>query len=88
MEVELYLIVKSKSNFAILDEPFSHLSPVQVDQVKELIVDEKRNKGFLITDHMYHHITDISDSLYLLVNGKVHLTSSKVDIENLGYAYF
>ncbi|MEJ7778454.1 MAG: ATP-binding cassette domain-containing protein [Daejeonella sp.] len=85
--VELYLIVMTKSHFAMLDEPFSHLSPIQIDQMKELIIDEKRNKGFLVTDHMYRHITEISDNIYVLVNGKVHLTSSLEDIENLGYAY-
>ncbi len=85
--VELYLIVMAKSRFAMLDEPFSHLSPVQIDQMKELITDEKRNKGFLLTDHMFRHITGISDTLYVLVNGKVHLTRSDEDIESLGYAY-
>lgn len=86
--VELYLIVMSKSHFAMLDEPFSHLSPIQIDQMKELITDEKQNKGFLVTDHMFRHITDISDTVYVIVNGKVHLTSSHEDIEDLGYAYF
>lgn len=85
--VELYLIVMTKSHFAMLDEPFSHLSPIQIDQMKELIIDEKRNKGFLVTDHMYRHITEISDNIYVLVNGKVHPTGSLEDIENLGYAY-
>jgi ABC-type lipopolysaccharide export system ATPase subunit len=49
--VELYVIVKSTSHFAMLDEPFTHLSPVQIEKVKELIVEEKERKGLLITDH-------------------------------------
>lgn len=35
---------------------------------------------------MYRHITDVSDSLYLLVNGKVYLTGSTEDLEYLVYA--
>lgn len=86
--VELYVIVKAHSQFAMLDEPFSHISPVQIDQMKELMVNEKNNKGFLITDHMFHHVVDISDEIYLLRNGKVHITESLEDLEHLGYAHF
>ena len=84
--VELYTIVKSKSNFAMLDEPFTHLSPLQIEKVKELLQEEKINKGLLITDHMYRQVLDIYDSLYVLADGKTHLTKNAVDIETLGYA--
>ena len=47
---------------------------------------EKKNKGFLITDHLYRQIIDICDSLYLLADGKTNLTKSLDDIERLGYA--
>ena len=84
--IALYLIVKSKTFFAILDEPFTHLNPIQIEKVKGLLVEEKVNKGILITDHMYKNVTDISDSLYILSNGKTHLSKSQEDIETLGYA--
>ncbi|MEO5594226.1 MAG: ATP-binding cassette domain-containing protein [Chitinophagaceae bacterium] len=84
--VELYVIVKPPSYFALLDEPFTHLNPVQIEKVKALLLEEKLNKGFVITDHMYRHVTGICDDLYVLVNGKVHLTKSAEDIERLGYA--
>ena len=84
--VELYIIVKSASKFAMLDEPFTHLNPLQIEKIKELLVKEKTNKGLLITDHMYRHIIDISDSLYILRNGKTYLTQKIADIETLGYA--
>ena len=84
--VALYVIVKSKTFFAMLDEPFTHLNPIQIEKVKELLVEEKVNKGILITDHMYKNVTDISDTLYILSNGKTHLSVSPEDIETLGYA--
>jgi ABC-type lipopolysaccharide export system ATPase subunit len=83
---ELYIIIKSKTQFAILDEPFSHHSPIQIDQIKEIIVEEKQNKGFLITDHMYKHVIDISNDIYVLANGKTHHTKDIKEIEFLGYA--
>ncbi|WP_411272937.1 ATP-binding cassette domain-containing protein [Daejeonella sp.] len=86
--IELYIIIKANSQFTMLDEPFSHLSPVQIDRVKQLIEDEKTHKGFLITDHMFRHVTDIANCIYLIANGKVHLTKSFADLEHLGYARF
>ena len=84
--IALYLIVKSKTFFALLDEPFTHLNPLQIEKVKGLLVEEKVNKGILITDHMYKNVTDISDTLYILSNGKTHLSKNPEDIETLGYA--
>jgi ABC-type lipopolysaccharide export system ATPase subunit len=84
--VELYVIVKAESHFALLDEPFTHLSPVQIEKVKELLVEEKKNKGILLTDHMYRQVIAICDNLYVLANGKTHVAKSIEDIETLGYA--
>jgi ABC-type multidrug transport system ATPase subunit len=84
--VELYIIVMSASQFAMLDEPFTHLNPTQIEKVKELLLEEKANKGLLITDHMYKHIIDVADDLYVLANGKTHLIKNLTEIEDLGYA--
>jgi lipopolysaccharide export system ATP-binding protein len=84
--VELYVILKSDSQFALLDEPFTHLNPLQIEKVKELLLYEKNNKGILVTDHMFQHVMDISDALYILKNGKTYLTTSPGDIAMHGYA--
>lgn len=84
--IEIYVIVMCKSQFAILDEPFTHLNPLQIEKVKELLIIEKANKGLLITDHLYRHIIDICDDLYVLTNQKTYLTKNIIDIERLGYA--
>jgi len=83
--LEIYIIVKKPSLFAMLDEPFTHLNPIQIDKIKEFLLEEKANKGFLITDHMYTHLLDISDSVYLLKDGKTHLTKTIQDLDDLGY---
>lgn len=84
--VELYVILKSKSLFAILDEPFTHLTPIQIEKVKELLLEERKHKGLLITDHMYQHVVDICDNLFVLSNGSTHAVKNIEDIETLGYA--
>jgi ABC-type lipopolysaccharide export system ATPase subunit len=50
------------------------------------LLEEKESKGFVITDHMYKHVTDISDNLYVLADGRTHLLKSLKEIETLGYA--
>lgn len=86
--IELYIIIKSKSQFALLDEPFTHISPIQIERIKKLLIREKENKGFIISDHMFRDILDVSDNIYLLNSGKLHLTESIADLEMFGYARF
>ena len=83
--LEIYVIAKAPSLFAMLDEPFTHLHPFQIEKVKEFLSTEKNLKGFLITDHLFEHLLEISDSVYLLKDGKTHLTKTKFDLETLGY---
>lgn len=83
--VEIYVIVKSASQFVMLDEPFTQLSPIQIEKVKLLLLEEKENKGLFITDHIYKHVIDISHSIYVLANGRTHLTRHFSDLERLGY---
>ena len=84
--VELYIIVKPAAQFALLDEPFTHLNPLQIEKVKKMLLQEKQQKGLLITDHLYRQVTGISDELYVLTGGKTYLTKSLEDLEKLGYA--
>jgi len=83
--LEIYIVVKKPSLFAMLDEPFTHLNPIQIDKIKEFLLEEKVNKGLLITDHMYNHLLDVSDHVYLLKDGKTHLTKTLQDLDDLGY---
>jgi ABC-type lipopolysaccharide export system ATPase subunit len=70
----------------MLDEPFSHLMPLHIEKVKAIMKVEKLNKGFLVTDHLFNDIVDISDDLYVLKEGKAYLTKDISEIETLGYA--
>jgi ABC-type lipopolysaccharide export system ATPase subunit len=59
--------------------------PLHVESIKRLILREKENKGIIVTDHLYQHIVDICDSLYIINNGKTYLTKSIQDLVALGY---
>lgn len=83
--IEIYIIVESTAQFAHLDEPFTFLNPIQIEAVKSYIKSKTTTKGLIITDHLYKHILDISDTNYVLANGKTHLIKQFIDFERLGY---
>lgn len=85
--VQTYVILKSSTQFVILDEPFTHLMPLQIERIVEVMQEEKHDKGLLITDHLFRTVVALADDLYLLTNGKTHRVWDEEDIEVLGYAH-
>ena len=83
--LEIYSILASKTKFCMLDEPFTQVMPVHVDTIKKIILEEKKNKGIMIADHIYEHIIDICDNIYVILNGKTYLTRDRNDLVKLGY---
>lgn len=83
--LENYLIIKSNSLFSILDEPFAQLSPINTLILKDLINEEKKHKGFLITEHSIEDTIPISDKIILLKNGKLHDIKELTMLKELGY---
>lgn len=83
--VETYVILKTKSDIVILDEPFSHLAPLHIERIKELISEEKKHKAIIISDHMYCHIIDSSDDIYLLQNGTTKKIKQLTELEDYKY---
>jgi len=82
---ETYLVIKSKTKFSLLDEPFTHLMPLQIEKVTELIKEEKLTKGFLITDHLYREVTGIADDLYVLAGGQTRPVTKQYTLQDAGY---
>ncbi len=83
--VETYIILKTQSKIVILDEPFSHLSPMHIETVKQIIAEEKKYKVILISDHMYQHIIDASDTIYLLKNGTTKRIKNLTELKTYNY---
>lgn len=83
--IETYLILHSGKKIILLDEPFSFVAPIYVEKFKQLILEKKKDRSIIITDHFYREILEISDSIYLLKNGYSKLIQSNEDLENEGY---
>ena len=58
--------------FMLLDEPFSGIDPIAVEDIQQIIFDLKtRNIGVLITDHNVRETLTITDRAYLLYEGNI-----------------
>jgi len=79
------LILLAQRRFTLLDEPLSHIMPLHVETLKQLIIQQSRVKGIIITDHMYKHLLPICDTLYLMKEGKTILIRDPKDLVLHGY---
>ena len=58
--------------FILLDEPFSGIDPIAVEDIQKIIFKLKsKNIGVLITDHNVRETLTITDRSYLLFEGKI-----------------
>jgi lipopolysaccharide export system ATP-binding protein len=84
-QLETMMIIYSKADFILLDEPFTHISPIQADEFKPIIRACAKRKGIIVTDHQYYNILDVSDKVILLNNGCTkHITDNE---ELITYGY-
>ena len=79
------MILLADTRFSLLDEPFTHIMPLHIDQLKTLIAKQKEKKGIVITDHMYRPLLNICDQLYLMKEGKSLLINDRDDLLLHGY---
>ena len=80
---EIYVYLNSLSPFIILDEPFTYLTPIQIEELKKSLNEFKKEKGIVISDHQYRHVIDVSDKIYLLKEGKTHLLKQEDPMQQL-----
>jgi ABC-type branched-subunit amino acid transport system ATPase component len=66
--LEVFMVLKSRSEIVLLDEPFKSLSPIVVERFKKLILEEKQQKVVLCADNRDENWQDIAEQTYLLQN--------------------
>ncbi|WP_295768485.1 ATP-binding cassette domain-containing protein [uncultured Mucilaginibacter sp.] len=84
-KLETLIILYSKADYILLDEPFTHISPIQADEIKAIIRKRSTFKGIIITDHQYRNILEVSDKIVLLSNGTTKVITSNDELVTYGY---
>ncbi len=83
--LEVKLLLYNESKFILLDEPFSGLSPLNIEIISNLIIKNSFQKGVILTDHNYREIINICSEIYLLKNGKNHKIKNTHELLEHGY---
>lgn len=78
--ISALVLIYAPTKFTLLDEPFTHIMPLHLDVLKTVLLEERKNKGIILTDHMYRHLVDISDTIYLINEGRAMLIRSKEEL--------
>jgi lipopolysaccharide export system ATP-binding protein len=70
VEVARSLILAPK--FILLDEPFSGIDPIAVEDMQDILLELKKESiGILITDHNVREALRICDSAYIINDGQI-----------------
>ncbi len=84
-QLETLMIIFNRADFILLDEPFTHVSPIQTEYLKEMIRMVSPRKGVIVTDHQYQNVLDISSRVILLYNGCTVPVQSAEDLVTYNY---
>jgi lipopolysaccharide export system ATP-binding protein len=70
-------------SFILLDEPFSGIDPIAVDDLQKIIFDLKNSGiGVLITDHNVRETLSVTNRAYIINEGKIFCTGSPEELGN------
>ncbi|HVZ16988.1 MAG TPA: LPS export ABC transporter ATP-binding protein [Terriglobales bacterium] len=70
-------------SFILLDEPFSGIDPIAVDDLQKIIFDLKSSGiGVLITDHNVRETLSVTNRAYIINEGKIFRTGSPEELGN------
>lgn len=84
-QLETLMCIYSRADFILLDEPFTHVSPVQAEMFKGVIRKCAEVKGIIVTDHQYYNILDVADRIVLITDGSTKAIKSPDDLIRYGY---
>jgi len=83
--LQTYIILHSDAKFIILDEPFSKISPLLTEKLKNTIIQQSANKAIILCDHNYRDVLDITVRNYLLKNATLRMIKTYNELINHGY---
>lgn len=79
--VEIARALATHPNFMLLDEPFSEIDPIAIQELQKTIkLLAERNIGVLITDHNVRDTLKITDRAYIINNGKIFASGSPLEL--------
>ena len=80
-EIARALAVSPK--FMLLDEPFTGVDPIAINDIQDIIADlHKKGIGIIITDHNVRETLAITDRAYILSEGRIKTSGLSSELPN------
>lgn len=81
--VEIARAMATEPKFILLDEPFTGIDPVTIEEIQAILFKLKaRGIGILITDHNVAATLRITDRNYILIDGKIVAEGTSKEISD------
>ncbi|MFH0826402.1 MAG: LPS export ABC transporter ATP-binding protein [Candidatus Omnitrophota bacterium] len=81
--LEITRALVTNPSFLLLDEPFSGIDPIVVNEAQEIIKELKaRGLGILLTDHNVRETLSITDRAYLIAEGRIIISGTAHELIN------
>lgn len=81
--LEITRALVTNPSFILLDEPFSGIDPIVVNEAQEIIKDLKdKGLGILLTDHNVRETLSITDRAYLIAEGRILISGTADELIN------
>ena len=81
--LEITRALVTNPSFILLDEPFSGIDPIVVNEAQEIIKELKaKGLGILLTDHNVRETLAITDRAYLISDGEILITGTAHELIN------
>jgi len=81
--LEITRALVTSPSFILLDEPFSGIDPIVVNEAQEIIKElREKGLGILLTDHNVRETLSITDRAYLIAEGRILISGSAHELIN------
>lgn len=81
--VEIARALSTSPNFILLDEPFTGVDPISINDIQDLILSLKdKGIGIIITDHNVRETLKICDRAYIMADGEIRTSGKASDLPN------
>jgi len=83
--LQILLLVYSNAEFVLIDEPFNGVAPIYKDYIKDILIEQSKHKGIIITDHDFRNVLDIATRTILIHDGGTKEIKDSQDLVHWGY---
>ena len=81
--LEIARALVTRPSFMLLDEPFSGIDPIAVQDIQSIVASLRdKGLGLLITDHNVRETLSITDRSYIMSEGKILVWGEPEDLAN------